>query len=85
MASSARTAPNTRRRPSEIAPGATLALRLVVPESALSAPCPDVEDPQRPMVVVPGPPQGQAVEVSLLLTDAIVKVSGWPGRRSTST
>lgn len=71
-------------RPAEIAPGITLAYRLVIPESALTIQgTPDYSD--KDIVWLPAPPKGMAVEISFLLTTSDRVVSDWPGKRSMNT
>jgi len=68
-------------RPAEIAPGITLAYRLVIPASALTIQVTLYND-DKDVVWIPSPPEGMAVEISLLLTLPGVIVPDWPGKNS---
>ncbi len=70
-------------RPAEIAPGITLAYRLVIPESALTIRV--TSDDDKDVVWIPSPPKGMATEISFLLTSPKVVISHWPGKRSMNT
>lgn len=70
-------------RPAEIAPGVTLAYRIVTPWSATTIPIDNssVKD----MVWLPAAPKPQATEIDILIVKPITVVSGWPGQRSMGT
>lgn len=70
-------------RPEEISAGCTLALRIVIPEDAVTVPISD-KDP-RSTVWIPAPASGKALEVVLLLTAPCSNALGWPGRDSMGT
>jgi hypothetical protein len=63
-------------RPSPIAPGVTLALRIVTPWSSVATPV----IPSRRLVTIPAPADARAVETIIFLLDPRVSPEGWPGR-----
>ena len=67
-------------RPRQIAPGVTLAFRIVTPHSAVSIPF-DVSLCES-IVWIPVPPDNRAVEIDIIFTAADTLVSGWPGKNS---
>ncbi len=69
-------------RPSELAPGTTLALRIIVVAGTATTPL-----RQLPTKVtrVAAAPAGKAVEFAVILTSRDCQVSGWPCRRSMAT
>jgi len=69
-------------RPSEIAPGVTLALRIITPHSAVSIP---IASLKRTITWIPIPPPSQAVEICTFFTSPHALVSSWPGRNSMQT
>ena len=71
------------QRPAEIAPGITLAYRLVIPGSALTIR--SKPDNDKDIVWIPSSPKGMATEISFLLTLPNVVCSDWPGKRSMNT
>lgn len=71
----------TWQRPAEIAPGVTLALRLVVPDSELTA----FSFREEGILWLPRPGDSRVVEITLLLLRPGTRVTGWPGRRSMGT
>lgn len=70
-------------RPPEIAPGVTLAYRILVPTCGVTVPITDSIPSS--MIWIPAAPKGKAVEIDVLLTAPDVNVSAWPGRRSMKT
>lgn len=67
----------------ELAPGLTLAFRIVTPANALTSPRPDTE--AKGIVWIPNAPDGKATEADVILTAPGVQTSGWPGKRSMGT
>ncbi|MDY0088496.1 MAG: hypothetical protein RBS78_08120 [Coriobacteriia bacterium] len=70
-------------RPAEIAPGVTLAYRILVMSSAVTGSGSNVGN--TPMSWIPAPPAGMAVEITVLLTTAEATGRSWPGRDSMGT
>lgn len=70
-------------RPSDIAPGFTLAYRIITPATAVNV-IQDPPDPQKPIVWISCPP-GKAVEIDIVITAPTVKVSNWPGKNGKNT
>lgn len=71
-------------RPSEIAPGITLAFRIIVPVLSVSVPINSSGRP--PIVWIPSASkERRAVEVAVLITFYNVKISNWPGKQSMGT
>jgi len=70
-------------RPKEIAPGITLAFRIVTPSSAVKNPI----DPRKEAQVtwLPNAPVQKATEIDIFLLKKNVLVSGWPGKNSMGT
>ena len=71
---------DTWSKPAEISAGCTLALRIIIPEDAVTSPMSD-EDP-RSTVWIPAPASGKALEIVLLLTAPYFNTLGWPRRDS---
>jgi len=70
-------------RPSELAPGITLAFRIVTPWSAVTKP---IEDSNvKGVTWLSNAPEQKATEIDILLTKPITPVTGWPGKRSMGT
>ncbi len=67
-------------RPNEINKGVTLAYRIVVPTSSVTIP--KNGKISESIIRIPAAPKGKAIEIGIILTDASVQVSGWPGRRA---
>jgi hypothetical protein len=67
-------------RPKDIAPGVTLAYRIVVPTVAVNIPITE----QLPASIewIPAAPEGRAVEIDIVFTAAGTKVTSWPGRNA---
>jgi len=71
-------------RSTEIAPGCTLAFRVLVPASAVTIGAdPDVLP--NDLVWINPPAEERAVEVALIITEPRTPVDGWPGRRAMGT
>ena len=70
-------------RPQQIAPGVTLAFRIVTPHSAVSIPF-DVSL-YKGIAWIPAPPDNRAVEIDIIFTAPDTLVSGWPGKNSMNT
>ncbi len=70
-------------RPSEFAPGITLAFRIVTPWSAVTH---IIEDTNSKRVTwLPNAPERKATEIDILMTKPTIPVTGWPGKRSMGT
>jgi len=67
--------------PSVLAPGVSLALRVVTPWQAVATPAGIVPD----IVAVPKPPEGRAIEFAVFLLSPGMANDGWPGMRSMGT
>lgn len=70
-------------RPSEIAPGITLAFRIVTPWSAVTNVL-EESNSQR-VIWLPNAPEPKATEIDILMTQPTTPVTGWPGKRSMGT
>jgi hypothetical protein len=70
------------RRPSEIASGVTLAIRIITPHSAVNTP---IVSLNRTITWIPVSPPGQAVEICIFITSPNALVSSWPGRNRMKT
>jgi len=68
-------------KPEPIAPGLTLAVRIVTPWSAMSEEAPD----SAKLALIEPPGEGRAVEVDIFVVERGVKVSGWPGKNGMGT
>jgi len=69
-------------RPKEIAPGLTLAFRIVTPYSAVSTP---IASLNKNIFWIPAPSEGQAVEIDIFIASPHALVSSWPGKNSMNT
>ena len=70
-------------RPKEIAPGITLAFRIVTPWSALTN---SIEIGNHSKVTwIENVPEGRAIEIDILYSKAAITVTGWPGKGSMGT
>lgn len=69
-------------RPSGIAPGVTLALRIITPYSAVSIP---IASLNRTIAWITVPPPSQAVEIDIFITSPHALVSSWPGKNRMQT
>ncbi|MDY0169569.1 MAG: hypothetical protein RBS80_23710 [Thermoguttaceae bacterium] len=70
-------------RPGELAPGLTLAYRIVVPTVAVNIP---ISDPLPASIKsIPAAAKGKAVEIDVVFTAPGTKVSNWPGRNAMKT
>ena len=70
-------------RPSDIAPGITLAFRIVTPWSAVSTPI--KKDKLKGVTWLPNAPEPKATEIDILITKPTTQATGWPGRQSMGT
>jgi hypothetical protein len=70
-------------RPQQIAPGVTLAFRIVTPHSAVNIPF-DISL-YKSIVWIPAPPDNRAVEIDIIFTAPDTLVSGWPCKNSMNT
>lgn len=70
-------------RPPEIAPGVTLAFRIITPSSAVTSPAAQSE--ARHVRWIPNATESQAIETDVFLTSPSATVSTWPGHRSMNT
>lgn len=68
-------------RPTPIAPGVTLAYRVVTPWSS----CNTRGTLPGSVHVVPRPAEGQAIEFDIFLIDSKIPISGWPGKNKQAT
>lgn len=69
-------------RPRELAPGLTLAFRIITPYSSVNIPVVSLD---ARIVRIPKPPHGCAVEVAIFITVSGALVSSWPGRNFMNT
>jgi hypothetical protein len=69
-------------RPKEIAPGVTLAFRIITPYSAVNTP---ISSPNENITWIPAPPKNRAVEIAIIITSPHALVSSWPGKNSMNT
>jgi hypothetical protein len=69
-------------RPAEVAPGLTLAYRIITPYATVNASVSEADDN---IMWIPPPPSGQIVETVIIITKASVTTTGWPGKRSMGT
>jgi len=70
-------------RPIEIAPGITLALRIITPWSAVKTKFD--KDNFKKAIWIPNAPKDRATEIYLLLTRPHINNDGWPGKSSMNT
>jgi len=70
-------------RPSEIAPGFTLALRITTPWWSMSQPV--KEDRFKGITWLPSGPELMATEIDILFSKSTTQVTEWPGRSSMGT
>jgi hypothetical protein len=64
-------------RPSEIAPGITLAFRIVTPWSAVTTPVKEAKF--KGVTWLPNAPEPKATEIDILMTKPTTQITGWPG------
>lgn len=69
-------------RPTPIAPGVTLAFRIVTPYSAVNSP---IAEPSENIIWIPNCPPPQATEIDIMLVASTTPVSGWPGKNKMGT
>lgn len=72
-------------RPREVAPGVTLAFRIITPASSACMPVVDTVVGKKEIAWHPPVELPSAVEFDLVMTAPSTVVSGWPGRRSMDT
>jgi hypothetical protein len=72
---------DTWKRPEPIAPGLTLAVRVVTPWSAMS----EVASVSNKLTLIEPPIEGRAVAVGIFVVESTVQVSGWPGKNGMGT
>jgi len=70
-------------RPTELAPGVTLAYRIVIPTSGVNIPI--TNSLPKSITWIPAAPKGKAVEIDVVFTRPGTVVSNWPGRNSMQT
>lgn len=70
-------------RPPELAPGITLAFRIVTPWTAVVSAIKSSDATK--VTWVPNAPEGKATEITILISAADTTVSGWPGKDSMGT
>ena len=70
-------------RPRSIAPGTTLAFRILTPRAAV-CPKPSAREGSGIVWIAP-PPNGKAVEVDVIITSPSTRSSSWPGKRAMGT
>ena len=70
-------------RPIEIAPGLTLALRIVTPSSAVTT----IIEPASPRDIIwlPKAPDSQSTSIAVLFSKPTALTDGWPGQQSMGT
>lgn len=68
-------------RPSAIAPGLTLAFRIVTPWSSVTS----IGDLPPSITLVPPPAEGRAIEFDIFLFEGAMPVNSWPGKNKQST
>ena len=73
----------TRERPAELAPGFTLACKIITPFATVTATTPP--NASADIVWIPPPTEGRAVETAVIITGGVTPTEGWPGRRSMGT
>ncbi len=69
-------------RPKSIAPGVTLAFRIVTPYSSVTSP---VSEAKKNVAWLPNCPPGHATEVFIIILSPTTLVSGWPGKKDMGT
>ena len=69
-------------RPTAVAPGITLAFRIVTPSGSVTS---AVDPKDKSLIEIPCAPPGQAIEASVLFTAEEAPVTEWPGKRSMRT
>ena len=67
--------------PKPIAPGVTLAVRIVTPWSSVTA----RGEESASIVSVPPPAEGRAIECDIFLIDRTTPMTGWPGKNKMNT
>lgn len=70
-------------RPNEIAPGVTLAYRIVTPCSAVNTPYDESKFKNVKWIL--NAKEGKATEIDVIITDPSILISDWPGKHSMNT
>jgi len=70
-------------RQPQIAPGVTLAFRIITPHSGINVPFYDSQ--YENIVRIPEPPDNKAIEIDIIITAPNTLVSSWPGKNSMNT
>src|SRR5262249_18153833 len=70
-------------RPPALAPGVTLAFRIITPWSSVFSKAATEES--NSIVNIPAPSIGRAIQTGVFLLEGIVSREGWPGQRSMGT
>ena len=71
-------------RPQDIAPGFTVAFRIVTPWSAATSPIDNSRT--KSLIWIPNAPEQKATEISIIFTKGtMTPVSGWPGKQTMGT
>lgn len=70
-------------RPKDIAPGITLAFRIVTPWSSTTSPI--EESKTKNVIWLPNAPKPKSTEIDVIFTKPTVSVPDWPGSRSMGT
>lgn len=73
---------DTWTRPKPIAPGVTIAFRIVTPYSAVTTP---LYKPGKNITWIPNCPSPCAIEIDIILVSPTTPVTGWPGKNKTGT
>jgi len=71
-------------RPKSIAPGVTLAFRIVTPYSAVTIPISNA-DKKKNIIWLPNCPTQRATEIDILIVSSKTPVAGWPGKNKMAT
>lgn len=69
-------------RPKSIAPGVTLAFRIVTPHSAVTSP---ISNSERGITWLPNCPPPCATEITIIIMAQTTHVAGWPGKNRMDT
>lgn len=69
-------------RPKPIAPGITLAFRIVTPHSGVTS---LISEPDENITWIPNSPPPRATEIDIMIISPITPVTGWPGKNKMGT
>jgi len=69
-------------RPKPIAPGVTLAFRIVTPHSAVTSP---ISEADGNIIWIPNCPPLRATEIDIMIVSPTTPVTGWPGKNKMGT